>query len=243
MKHKWDKRVYVDLYAGSGVSHVKGTQQLLYGSPLLALLVDDPFDKYIFCEADEERLGALRERAMKLAPTADISFVPGDCNENISRILSAIPEASPACKVLSLCFVDPDDLGIKFSSLHALSAKFMDFLVLLALNMDANRNYSNYIASESNKVSQFLGDDDWRNYWKEAQSSGTTFPKFLAERFAKRMEDLGYRPTPRMKEVRLAKKNVLLYHLAIFSRSARAYSFWNEVLKYSTDQISLGFED
>jgi hypothetical protein len=42
-----------------------------------------------------------------------------------------------------------------------------------------------------------------------------------------------------MKEVRSDEKNLPLYHLALFSRSSRAYDFWNEVLEYSDDQQKL----
>jgi hypothetical protein len=49
MKNKWDQRVYVDLYAGAGYSHIHGTDVRLKGSPLLALDVSCPFDKYISC--------------------------------------------------------------------------------------------------------------------------------------------------------------------------------------------------
>ena len=50
MKYKWDQRVYIDLYAGAGYARVKGTKKILKGSPILALTVTHPFDKYIFCE-------------------------------------------------------------------------------------------------------------------------------------------------------------------------------------------------
>jgi hypothetical protein len=47
MKNKWDQRVYIDLYAGAGYSHVQGTDIFLKGSPALATGVSCPFDKYI----------------------------------------------------------------------------------------------------------------------------------------------------------------------------------------------------
>ena len=62
MKFKWDRRVYVDLYAGAGYNRIRNTDKILIGSPLLALTVPDPFDKYIFCEKDEELLAALQVR-------------------------------------------------------------------------------------------------------------------------------------------------------------------------------------
>jgi hypothetical protein len=51
---------------------------MLLGSPLLALGV--PFDKYIFCESDPELLGALQSRFSRYSPTANATFICGDCN-------------------------------------------------------------------------------------------------------------------------------------------------------------------
>ena len=62
MKNKWDQRVYIDLYAAAGYGHVSGTNIYLKGSPVIALTVTDPFDKYIFCEESRERLEALQVR-------------------------------------------------------------------------------------------------------------------------------------------------------------------------------------
>ena len=58
MKNKWDQRVYVDLYAGGGYSRIQGTSRFLKGSPIIALTVNHPFDKYIFCEGREDLLAA-----------------------------------------------------------------------------------------------------------------------------------------------------------------------------------------
>src|SRR6476646_2771621 len=61
MKGKWDARVYLDLYSGAGVGRLKGMETRLMGSPLIALSVEYPFDKYIFCDNDPEKLDALRQ--------------------------------------------------------------------------------------------------------------------------------------------------------------------------------------
>jgi hypothetical protein len=241
MKDKWDVRFYLDLYAGAGYNKIRGTSAILLGSPLLALAAEHPFNKYIFCEEDVQKLDVLRVRAKRMAPTADIAYVPGDCNAKLKEILKEIPHGSKQSTVLGLCLVDPYDLGIKFETLMALSNTYIDFLCLLALHMDAGRNYQIYIEPESKKVDEFLGNVAWRERWKIAQRRGLEFPKFLATEFGETMKTLGYIPPPlyAMKEVRSDEKNLPLYHLALFSRSARAYDFWNEVLKYSTDQINM----
>jgi hypothetical protein len=67
------------------------------------------------------------------------------------------------------------------------------------------------------------------------------FRVFLAREFASRMVRLGYLRTglERMKEIRSNEKNLPLYHLAFFSKHPRGYQFWDQVLKYGTDQLSL----
>ncbi len=244
MKHKWEQRVYVDLYAGAGYNHIQGTNTFLKGSPILALTVSCPFNKYIFCEEDEELLRALRVRAERIAPKADVTYVSGSCDANVDTIYASIPRPSSRSRVLCLCLVDPFDFGIKFETLRKLSTVFMDFLVLLAIGMDANRNYDHYVEGNSTKIDEALGNTEWRGRWKGTKARRSDFRRFLASEFSMSMESLGYlkQTTDRMKLVRSDDKNLPLYYLALFSRNNTAYKFWDDVLKYATDQVSFSWE-
>src|SRR5215469_3630010 len=238
MKAKWGRRVYVELYAGAGYSRVRGTSRVIAGSPLRALTLEDPFDEYVFCEEDPENLKALKTRVKRHAPGASVAYVEGDCNAKVKEILAKIPAGSKTDTVLTLCFVDPYDIGIEFETVRMLSARFVDFLVLLAVFMDANRNYDRYIKAEDISVEKFLGSESWRDCWHIAQQSGIPFPQFLASEYARGMESLQYVKTPvhTMHKVRSDEKNLPLYYLALFSRHERAYKFWEEAQKYGTDQ-------
>jgi len=240
MKNKWDQRVYIDLYAGAGYSRIRGTKTILRGSPIIALTVASSFDKYIFCEESADRLTALKARVKRIAPGASVSFVPGRCDSQIDRICAEIPKGSSNNKVLSLCLVDPFDFGIKFETLRRLSAVFVDFVVLLAIGMDANRNYDHYVDGNSTEIDEALGNTQWRERWKAAGIRRSDFRPFLADEFSMSMESLGYLKTPldRMKLVRSDDKNLPLYYIALFSRSETALKFWDDVLKYSTDQTA-----
>lgn len=245
MKDKWEERVYIDMYAGAGYAKIRDTNRTIAGSPIQALLLEHPFDKYIFCDKGQKELSALSVRVKRTAPSANVAFVCGDCNLRVDEILAEIPAHSPGHRVLSLCFVDPFDIGIKFETLRKLSNRYVDFLVLLALYMDANRNYDNYVKDEAVKIDEFLGSSTWRLRWKEEMVKGILFPQFLAEEFSRSMETLGYKSQPfyKMKSVRISEMNVQLYRLALFSRSGRAYEFWDQVLKYITPQKTFNFED
>jgi three-Cys-motif partner protein len=241
MKAKWSKRVYVELYAGAGYAKIRGTSKFIFGSPILALKVKDPFDKYVLCEEKPVNLSALKVRASQIAPQMDITYVQGDCNRRTSEILAGIPRGSADETVLSLCFADPFDIGLEFETIRTLAgARYVDFLILLALGMDANRNYEHYLREDADKVDKFLGSDTWRKRWATAQWDAVKFTRFLADEFTNSMAALGYIPPAHytMKEVRSSEKNLGLYRIALFSRHERAYKFWEQVLKYSTDQTT-----
>ena len=243
MKDKWDQRVYIDLYAGAGHSRIQGTRTFLKGSPLLALSVPDPFDKYIFCDESDERLDALMARVERIAPQANVKPIRGSCDTQIEEICKEIPQPSPDNSVLSLCIVDPFDFGLKHKTLRRLSQFYVDFLVLLAIGMDANRNYDHYVEGHHTKIDDALGNTEWRERWKNAGVHRRDFGRFLAAEFSASMESFGYlrQPIDRMKLVRSDDKNLPLYYLALFSRNELAYKFWDNVLKYGTDQSSFDF--
>lgn len=130
MKHLWDLRVYIDLFSGPGRARVRKTERFVETSPIIALRVPDPFDKYIFCDRDAKDISALRDRVGREFPGIEPSYVIGDCNEVVAKIVEKIPKSSKGKSVLSFCFADPfgiDDL--KFRTIPTLSVRSrMDFL-------------------------------------------------------------------------------------------------------------------
>jgi three-Cys-motif partner protein len=244
MKGKWHCRVYIDLFAGSGRSKIKGTTRVVAGSPLIALGIDPPFDNYIFCEKNTEKLKALKMRVGRDYPTAHVTLQPGDVNEFISQILRKIPTHRADFRVLSFCFVDPYNLGdLSFNTIDVLSQRFVDFLVLIATDMDASRNVAKYELPTNTTVQRFLGVPHWRSEWKEARVKGQSFSGYLMERFSRQMEARRYISAPigETKLVRSTEKNLPLYRLALFSRHRLGKKFWEQSKKYSDDQLGLGF--
>src|SRR6476646_9031656 len=106
--------------------------------------------------------------------------------------------------------------------------------------MDAGRNYDHYVDGHSTKIDEALGNTAWRDRWKAIGVRRSDFRQFLATEFSMSMESLGYlkQPLNPMKLVRSDEKNLPLYYLPLFSRHQTAYKFWDDVLKYSTDQTS-----
>lgn len=235
MKQKWDRRIYIDLFAGPGKARIKKTNRIVLASPLISLAVQDKYDRYIFCDEDERNLETLRQRVNTEFPGIDVVFVLGDCNAKVAEICDAIPKPSSMQRVLSFCFVDPFSLGIAFATIRLLSEYLMDFLILLALAMDANRNEAKYAEEHNDRINRFLGITEWRGRWEAASKKDPSFRRFLAREYASQMVGLGYLggSVDNSIEIRSDEKNLPLYNLAFFSRHRRGYDFWRQVQKYS----------
>ncbi len=244
MKGKWDCRVYLDLFAGCGRARLKGTTAIVPGSPLLAATLDPPFDAYVFCEQDEEKVRALEARVLRSAPSLSPVYVNADANSAVERMLTVLQRPSRGRTVLTFCFVDPYRIGdLQFETVQKLAEMYKDFLILIPSYMDANRNLDAYLRPDNQDLDRFLGDPAWREAWRKAHSRGERFGDFIAASFGRSMSKLRflYENVGDMVLVRSTEKNLPLYHLAFFSRSPLGAKFWQEARRYSTDQRELPF--
>jgi len=243
MKNKWDQLVYIDLFAGAGYARILETGKIYFSSSLIAMSVPVPFTKYILCEADEMRLEALKNRVQRDFSHLNVELFNGDCNEIVSDIIRAIPSFKKGNTMLTFCFVDPFSLNLSFDTISSLGSKInMDFLILQALHMDANRNLAKYLKEENDKIANYLGNPDWREEFKKTCKDNTSnFVKFLADQYINKMRSIGYIPEENMHQIRSNEKNLPLYYLAFFSKHPRGIDYYKKVEKFSNPQLKLGF--
>ena len=242
MKNLWDNLVYIDLFAGAGYAKIKETNKIRMTSALIAMSVSHKFNRYILCEKDEINFLALQQRVKRHFPELydKVEFVQGDSNENIEQIISLIPKHSREEKVLRFCFVDPFSLNLKFKTIRQLSkVGKIDFLILLALYMDANRNLIYYIDDNSKKVEEFIDDHNWREPFKKGVIPSNDFIKFLAEKYDANMKRMDYKEPVKKHQVKIGGINVPLYYLAFYSKHERGNDFYQKVEKYLSNQQSL----
>lgn len=243
MKGKWDHLVYVDLFAGAGRSLLRDSNRIVAASPLLALDIPSPFTRYIFCELDEEKIAALQQRVSRDFRQHDVRFLHGDANSLVDGILAQMPYPHRGCKVLGFCFADPYNLeNLRFDTIRQLAQRYFDFLVLIPTGMDARRNIPIYETKPGSKLDAFLGTADWREVWREAQKGGKGAELFLTRYYSERMASLGYIPTEPQETVAMRnEKNSTIYRFGFYSRHNLAKKFWQQVKKYSDDQLDFGF--
>lgn len=239
--HKiWNQLVYIDLFAGAGFAQIKNKNKIYYSSSLIAMSTPIKFNKYILCEKDPKLLNALKIRVKKLFPDLNICYILGDANQKVSMIKKELPRYSKNNTMLPFCFVDPFSLNLHFSTIYKLAQGLMDFLILLALHMDANRNLQYYIKNNSKKIDLFVGDPNWRKEFQQSVTDGNAFVRYLAEKFDQNMIQLGYKKPEQKHHVRSSNKNLPLYYLAFYSKNKRGNDFYKKIKKTATGQTELG---
>lgn len=240
MKKIWDQLVYIDLFAGAGYARIKETGKVYRNAALIAMSVPNLFTKYIFCEQDPERFEALKNRVERDFNNLNYELILGDSNKNIREVINAIPKYSRGNTLLPFCFVDPFSLNLHFSTVQSLAHGLMDFLILQALHMDANRNFDLYINENNNTIANYLGNNDWRRHFDEnGTKNKKDFVKFLADHYQNNMHKLGYQQGKHMHQIRSNEKNLPLYYLAFYSKNPRGIDFFKKVEERVKPQLSL----
>ncbi|MFQ6678709.1 MAG: three-Cys-motif partner protein TcmP [Fidelibacterota bacterium] len=243
MKNSFTNRVYLDLFSGAGIAEVRETDKIVETSGLLVGSVKTPFDRYIFCDQNDECLKALNHRFSNKYSDLDARYISGNTNDNVDEIISNLPSYSKSNPMLTLCLVDPFSIGnLQFSTLKSLSKFRMDMIVLLPTGMDVTRNEQRYMDDENETVIDlFLDSREWRTKRLQREFIGKGFGSFLLDEFNQVMSNIGYIPC-RSEEVVTVKyrpKNVELYLLAFYSKSNLGKDFWMKTIRNTDPQENL----
>lgn len=219
---KWaGKLCYVDLFAGPGRSIVRGSLEEVKGSPVVAL--DYEFSRYAFVDIPEI-LATLEKRLESHPKRSQVTLVPGDCNNEIAEVLKQLPPDH-----LTLAFIDPTGLQIKFTTIQRLvQNRSVDLLMTIQLGMGIRLNLPQFTQSEGAALTEWLGNSEWRKDC-EAGGSWSQITRRIVRRYLRQIRDLGYGIVQdREIEVRTGEKNLLLYFMVLASRHPRGEDFWRK---------------
>ncbi|MFB6198379.1 MAG: three-Cys-motif partner protein TcmP, partial [Halobacteriaceae archaeon] len=140
---------YIDALAGSGVSTYGSSDSCFLGSPIIAAKVaDEPFKKMYLIENDDEKANALEARLDYIFSThADAQepeeweVIQGDANEEIPEVVEDIWTISQDGGFNYYCFIDNQELNVKWEAIDALTPKpWGDLLINLPTASAIGRN-------------------------------------------------------------------------------------------------------
>lgn len=245
MHDKWFT-VYVDLFAGPGKSKIRDSNEIIKGSPLVALDLPYAFGKHIFLESEADALSALERRVLPYKERLQIYTKGIDCNSSPGEITALIPSNS-----LTLAFIDPEECDVHFSTINALAnSGRVDLFMTFPMGMDLKRNVdvaANSPSSSWTKYDYFFGSTEWRGTYLAALSSrGWNFAiRRTMEFYKSQLTKLGYVQVDASDEVVIkeTRTNVPLYYLLFASKHPRGKDFWKKISSRTpSGQVSFTFD-
>ncbi|MAG91711.1 hypothetical protein CMO83_03480 [Candidatus Woesearchaeota archaeon] len=153
------KSYYVDLFAGSGINKIKGTEDFLIGSPLIASLNHSgAYDAMIFCEKKPSFSVALDLR-LKFLKKNNLNVMKKDYELCLGRILKKVSERN----TYSFFFIDPHCMEFKWNDMKKVLKvrsdiifTFMSSEIYRAVGLARTR------IGKGESLTEVFGDDSWK---------------------------------------------------------------------------------
>jgi three-Cys-motif partner protein len=222
MKHKWNSRVYLELFSGPGRCLIRKSGKEDLGSPLK--IIEHEFTKFIFTEMSIQAAEALGQRLEQYENAVLSEIWCGDCAKAINEM--QIPSGS-----LTLAFIDPTGIGhAPFSLIETLHKKTRcDLLINIQHGMGIKMNIHQYTpdADEQSALTRFLGNDSWK---KLPRHNPQDFFRGVLDLYKQQLNQLGF--TSGGREVLISTdKNTPLYLLLFASKHPKGNEFWEKAMK------------
>ena len=219
---------YIDLFCGSGRAFIRGTNEKIDGSPLVAFKCARksgvPFSEIHIADIDQGECAAAAQRIAR-AGGAAMQYV-GKSQQTVAQIVSRLNPSG-----LHFAFLDPFNLDdLPFSVFETLSQlKRIDLLIHVSAQ-DLQRNLDAYSMSVDGPLDHFA--PGWRNVVDLNQTRPATRAAYIAY-WTSKMESLGLPPARRAELVSGTTKNQRLYWLVFASRSDFARGLWEKIRNVS----------
>jgi len=173
-------------------------------------------------------------RIKKYCDSVDATVLKGDCNKNIEKILSEIPERSPF-----LAFIDPEGLEVKMDTIKMISQwEKAELYINYPYDMAVVRNIAPTLYEATHRtITEFFGSEEWipirdELYKKkniDSNISDITRKRFL-ELYISKLKELGFRKIA-CSDVIKSDSGHPLYFLIHASRRGIAEKTMKEVMK------------
>ena len=172
MKKQEFRLFYVDGFAGSGASTSKfvsensqdptlfPTADVLDGSPIRALSIEPPFDRYIFIEKSDENVRSLSGLREKF-PERMIELAPGDANDRLHEFCDRIVGERFDRAVV---FLDPFGLSVRWQTVQRMAAtEKIDLWYLVPVDgMSRQIKDDGTFLPGASKIDELWGSPSWR---------------------------------------------------------------------------------
>jgi three-Cys-motif partner protein len=246
MNRQWFAVHYLELFSGPGRLLDEATGEEIPGSPLEALEIPTPFDRYVFSDFDESCVAALDRR---IGARSDVRIRRGDAND--PRHLETVAGLLDP-RALIIAYLDPAKPNLHFDTVAWLANRFeyIDFIINLPTNaihrslaaarywIDRGANPATLAALQT--PAGALGHPDpLALLGPDECSTADAIRGFYYEQ----LRNVGMTELAEPRTICVTQNNAPLYDIILASRHPRAVELWEKANKVAPHpQLALGEE-
>jgi len=239
LQGKVNQIILVDLVAGSGLYSLGANREIFPGVPLMAMGLDLPISKFVFCENDPEQYKALKIRVNRYFKDKNAVLLESKWDELAARLNLYVPPSKENFKTAVLCLCNPSSFEVPFDVMDRLAEKDFSFLIPFTFPLNGRINYKHYIHQQHEKLKNYLGGyKDFEKLEKNV-ASNTLFYKRLLAIYEKNMvanEMNSFFSTHRLDS---GLMEIPTYTMGLFSKLNSAKLIHRDVIESEFKQISL----
>lgn len=161
---KSDEIIFIDLFSGSGLYSMGHQKNVFPGSSLLSLTLDPPFQKWIFCEADDEQAAALEKRVKKFFPKKHVEILNLPAHELTTALVAAVPPSKAGHKVATVCLADPFSLDIQWPVIEKLADRGVCFLIPFTFAINSRLDVRYYCQEHAEILTTVAGPKNYERF-------------------------------------------------------------------------------
>jgi three-Cys-motif partner protein len=224
---KADEIVFIDLYAGSGIYSLGTRKELFAASSLMALSLEVPITKFIFCDPDKEQLSILKIRVNKYFRGKNVLLLDGKPEELIHKFSHYVPQSKGSFKVAVFCLCDSFSLDLHFDTVSRLSEQGFNFLIPFSFAINDRLDYRFHL--KENKLRKFLnglGDIDRVSH---NMNNNFQFYKRLVQIYQNNMLALGYNLSLSTHKADSGLMELPTYQIGFFSKQVSTKAIQQDV--------------
>jgi three-Cys-motif partner protein len=198
-------RIYVDAFAGPGRNVIRGTQEVIDGSPLIAMKATasngSKFTRLFFIESDPSCVEELKELTSQ---DSRCEVIEGDVNQQLPSLMHRINRRAPTFVLLDTAGIEPN-----WTTVAAIAPWQVELLINFPLGMSILRNL------DSLKTVSYFGTQECLPILR---GSSTRRTRLLLDLYRENLKSLGFQYATELERLIKTPSNKRLYYLTFASK-------------------------
>jgi three-Cys-motif partner protein len=224
-----DDIIFIDLYAGNGLYSIGSRKELFPSSALMALSLDLPINKFVLCEADNERAGQLKIRVNKYFRSKNVLLLEGRPEEIMERIELYVPASKGDYKSAVFCLCDPFSFEMPFDLISRFAARNFTFLIPFTFPLSEQVDYRFYLDDQKDRIKRYVGGASHFERLRKDLESNTQFYKRLIRIYENNVLSHGLNASTSVHKLDSGLMEMPLYYMGLFSKNVSTKVVLQEV--------------